>query len=155
MTMIPPDAGLQLVLEGETDILVRRSFAHPPARVWRALTEPDLIRRWMAPPGLMTGCEMDLRPGGSFRFDWPEFHFSGPILAVEAPNRMVHVEHFNGDTSRGPEITTELQATAGGSRMTMRMRYADAEERAAAIEAGMTDGYDAVYDRLADLLPDA
>jgi len=57
---------LQVALEGETDIVVRRDFTHPPARVWRALTEPALIRQWMASQDDMTRCEMDLRPGGAF-----------------------------------------------------------------------------------------
>ena len=38
---------LQLVLDGETDIIIRRDFTHPPARVWRALTEPALIQQWL------------------------------------------------------------------------------------------------------------
>ena len=100
----------------------------------------------------MTRCEMDLRPGGSFHYAWAEFYFSGPILAVDAPHHMTHVEHFNGDTSSGPTITTDLVARGTGTRMTMVMRYASAETRAAAIEAGFTDGYDEVYGRLEDLL---
>ena len=96
----------------------------------------------------MTRCEVDLRPGGSFHYEWPEFFFSGPILAVDAPHHMVHVEHFNGDTSAGPTITTDLVARGTGARMTMVMRYANAEARAAAIEMGFTDGLDEVYGRL-------
>jgi uncharacterized protein YndB with AHSA1/START domain len=143
---------LQFVLDGETDIVVRRDFNHPPARVWRALTEPALIRRWMAAKDDLKRCEVDLRPGGSFHYEWTEFFFSGPILAVDAPHHMTHVEHFNGDTTSGPSITTDLVAHGTGTRMTMVMRYASAEARAAAIEAGFTDGYDEVYGRLEDLL---
>jgi len=150
--MIPDLAKLQLVLDGETDIIVRRDFTHPPARVWRALTEPHLIRQWMSSSDTMTRCEVDLRPGGSFLYEWPEFFFAGPILAVEAPHHMVHVEHFNGDTSSGPTITTDLAARGTGSRMTMVMRYANAAARAAAIEMGFTDGYDEVYGRLEALM---
>lgn len=139
---------LQLVLGGDTDVIVRRDFTHSPARVWRALTEPALIRQWMSSRDDMTRCEMDLRPGGSFHYEWPEFFFSGPILEVDAPRRMVHVEHFNGDTSSGPTITTDLAAHGTGTRMTMVMRYADAEARAAAIEAGFTDSFDEVLGRL-------
>ena len=73
---------LQLVLDGETDIIIRRDFTHPPARVWRALTEPALIQQWL---GAMKRCEMDPRPGGAFHYEWEEFSFSGPILAVDAP----------------------------------------------------------------------
>jgi uncharacterized protein YndB with AHSA1/START domain len=46
---------LQLVLDGETDICIRRDFTHPPARVWRGLTEPALIRQWMASKAVRGG----------------------------------------------------------------------------------------------------
>src|SRR5690349_9884734 len=93
-------ADLQVALDGETDFVVRRTFTHPPARVWRALTEPALIRRWMGSDD-MTRCEMDLRPGESFHYGWEAFYFSGPVLAVDAPHHMTHVEHFNGDMASG------------------------------------------------------
>jgi uncharacterized protein YndB with AHSA1/START domain len=152
MNMALDAAELQLTLEGETDIVVRRDFSHPPARVWRALTEPALIRKWMGANDTMTRCEMDLRPGGSFHWAWEEFYFSGPILAVDAPRHMIHVEHFNGDTSSGPTITTDLAARGKGTRMTMVMRYASSEARAAAIANGFTDGLDEVYGRVEALL---
>jgi uncharacterized protein YndB with AHSA1/START domain len=136
---------LQLVVDGETDIIIRRDFTHPPARVWRALTEPALIQQWLEG---MKRCEMDLRPGGSFRYEWPEFTFSGPILEVDAPRHLTHVEHFSGDPSYHVEITTDLIARGTGTRMTMVMRYANAEARAAAIKTGFTDGLDDVYGRL-------
>ena len=136
---------LQLVLDGETDIIIRRDFTHPPARVWRALTEPALIQRWL---GEMKRCEMDPRPGGTFHYEWEEFFFWGPILAVDAPHHMIHVEHFSGDASYRVEITTDLVARGTGTRMTMVMRYANAEARAAAIANGFTDGLDEVYGKL-------
>ncbi len=154
MTMALDLTKMQLVMEGETDIIIRRDFSHPPARVWRALTEPALLRQWMAVERFpMTRCEVDLRPGGSFHYEWANgeghsFFFSGPFLTLDPPHRMVHVEHFNGDTAMAAEITTELAALGTGTRMTMRMHYADAEARAAAIATGMTDGMDEVYARL-------
>jgi uncharacterized protein YndB with AHSA1/START domain len=136
---------LQLVLDGETDIIIRRDFTHPPARVWRALTEPALIQQWL---GGMKRCEMDPRPGGTFHYEWEEFSFSGPILAVDAPHHMIHVEHFSGDASYQVEITTDLAARGTGTRMTMVMRYANAEARAAAIANGFTESLDEVYGKL-------
>lgn len=148
---------LQLTEHGETDILVRRSFAHPPARVWRVMTDAALIPEWMASSDAMTRCEIDLRPGGSFYYEWrgdggPGFYFSGPILTVKAPHHMVHVEHFNGDMASGTTVITDLAAEGAGTRMTITMRYADAQARADAVEIGMTDGFDGVYDRLEALL---
>lgn len=139
----------QLVLDGDTDVVIRRSFSHPPARVWRALTEPALIRQWLSPD--LTDCQIDARSGGSFRYDWPQFFFSGPILEADAPHRMVHVEHFNGDTTQGPTVTTTLTAEGSGTRMTVVMRYRDATARALAIEQGFTDGITEVYGRIQNL----
>jgi uncharacterized protein YndB with AHSA1/START domain len=142
-----PDTHLSL--DGDTDVVIRRRFSHPPVKVWRALTEPALIRQWLSPD--LIACEMDTRPGGSFRYDWPAFFFSGPILEADAPRRMVHVEHFNADTTRGPTVTTTLTTDGSGTRMTVVMRYKDAAERATAIEQGFTDGIDMVYGRIEDL----
>jgi uncharacterized protein YndB with AHSA1/START domain len=140
----------QLSLDGETDVVIRRRFSHAPARVWRALTEPDLIRRWLSPD--LTECRMDARPGGSFHYAFPDFFFSGPVLDADPPHRMVHVEHFNGDTTRGPTVTTTLTPDGSGTAMTVVMRYPDAAARATAIEQGFTDGIDQVYGRIEELI---
>lgn len=145
MTLHPP----QLSLDGETDVTLRRSFFHPPAKVWRALTEPALIRQWLSPD--LTDCQIDPRAGGSFHYAWPQFFFSGPILEADPPHRMVQVEHFNGDTTQGPTVTTTLAPDGTGTRMTVVLRYRDAAARAAAIEQGFTDGIADVYGRIADL----
>jgi uncharacterized protein YndB with AHSA1/START domain len=139
----------QLSIDGDTDVTIRRSFNHPPSKVWRALTEPALIRQWLSPD--LSACQMDARPGGSFRYDWTKFFFSGPVLEADPPHRMVHVEHFNGDTSQGPTVTTTLAAEGSGTRMTVVMRYRDAAARAAAIEQGFTDGIAEVYGRIEEL----
>ncbi|HYE45760.1 MAG TPA: SRPBCC domain-containing protein [Caulobacter sp.] len=138
-------------LEGDTDVIVRRDFTHPPARVWRALTEPALIRQWLGSNDLLR-CEMDARTGGSFHFEWKAFHFSGPVLAADPPRRLVFVEHFNGDTTASPTLTTDLAPHGTGTRMTQVRRYASAEARAAAIAAGFNDGMDEVYARLEAVL---
>lgn len=149
---------LQTALVGDTDILCRRDFRHPPAKVWRALTELALIRQWMAVDGHpMTRCEIDPRPGGSFHYEWAgpdgtSFFFSGPVVDVRPPHHMTHVEHFNGDPAMAAHITTDLAPQGSGTRMTMVMRYATAEARAGAIATGMTDGMDQVYAKL-DALP--
>ncbi len=149
---------LQTVLDGETDIIVRRDFSHSPARVWRALTEPQLIRQWMAVGDYpMTRCEIDPRAGGTFHYEWGgadgnSFFFSGPVLKVEPPYHMSHIEHFNGNPAMAASITTDLAPHDGGTRMTMVMRYDSAEARAAAVATGMTDGMEEVYGKL-DALP--
>ncbi len=139
---------LQLVLDGETDVIVRRNFTHPPARVWRALTEPELIPLWMS----SQRCEMDVRPGGSFRYEFDQFTFYGPILKVDAPRHMTQVQHFSKDPAYRVEVTIDLVARGTGTRMTYLMRYADAGARASAIADGFTDGLDEVFGRIEAVL---
>src|SRR5262249_37620569 len=48
------------VTTGERAIRLDEFLAHPPARVWRALTDPDLLARWLMPN--------DFRPAAGHRF---------------------------------------------------------------------------------------
>jgi uncharacterized protein YndB with AHSA1/START domain len=51
------------------DLTVERVVNVSPERAWAAWTEPDHLRKWYAPaPGVISECEIDLRPGGVFRF---------------------------------------------------------------------------------------
>ena len=50
------------------DLVLERTLDAPRELVWRAWTDPDLLKRWFAPrPYEISEVEMDLRPGGIFR----------------------------------------------------------------------------------------
>ena len=41
----------------------------PPDAIWRAWTTPALLMQWFCPrPWSVVECDIDLRPGGVFRF---------------------------------------------------------------------------------------
>ena len=49
-------------------VRLRRTIFATPDRVYRAWLDPDLLRRWLAPPGfVVTRVEVDERPGGRWR----------------------------------------------------------------------------------------
>ena len=51
------------------DITMTREFAAPPALLYRAFSEPDLLKKWLGPKRLkMTIDNYDLRHGGSYRY---------------------------------------------------------------------------------------
>src|SRR3546814_14654352 len=58
-------------------VIVEREFAHPPAKVWRALTQPHLVAEW-----LMAG-DVASTPGHRFRSCAARGPVAYQVLAVD------------------------------------------------------------------------
>jgi uncharacterized protein YndB with AHSA1/START domain len=142
----------------DTSIVVRRDFGAPPDRVWRALTEPEHMRRWLSNDQYpMITCEMDVRVGGRFRWvfatpDGAGMGVSGSFEQVDRPRLLVSTEKF--DDFPGPSVNTlELEARGEGrTSMTLTIRYPDREIRDGWVASGMSDGLGQGYDRLDEVL---
>ena len=121
----------QVSFPSDTEVRVTRDFAAPRTLVWQAHTDPKLVTRWMlGPPGWsMPVCEMDVRPGGKYRWRWcsddngKEFGFFGEFLEVDAPARMKHEENYDpgdvGGEAVGPVVPGAhcfRRYAAGGDR---------------------------------------
>lgn len=69
------------------DLVLERMLDAPRELVWRAWSDPELVKRWWAPRPYQTPeCEMDLRPGGAFytRMTGPDgFDVSGTGCFLE------------------------------------------------------------------------
>ncbi|MBA2360452.1 MAG: SRPBCC family protein [Actinobacteria bacterium] len=144
----------------DREVVATRMFDAPRELVWDAVTKPEHLRQWMLGPDgwEMPICEIDLQPGGAYRYGWAEagtganpFELSGEFREIDPPERIVHTEQFGGE---GPEaiITLELVEEAGKTRMTTTMLYPSKEIRDQVLETGMTEGAGKSYDRLADYL---
>ena len=84
---------LTLKTEGDRHVVVTRRFAAPPEAVYRAHTEPKLIRKWMLGPEgwTMPVCVCDARPGGKFRYEWADckgggFYITGEFIELPRPS---------------------------------------------------------------------
>jgi uncharacterized protein YndB with AHSA1/START domain len=144
----------QVTLPSEREVKVVRSFKAPRALVYRAYTEPELLRRWLlGPPGWsMPVCEMDLRVGGPYRWRWRsdkdgrEFGFSGTFREVAPPAKLTHSQTFDpgttGESSSGGDalITVTFAEEGGITTVTTLMDFGSREGRDAAVATGMTDG---------------
>ena len=147
---------LTVALSGDTQIKIIRRFAAPPALVYRAHVEPDLIRQWMTGPEgwTMPECRFEAQPGGTMFMRWvgPDgfgFHATGEILEVAPGARLVHVERmFLPDPTPDNHVETRFQADGGGTLMTVTMTVATAEARTAMLATGMTDGMEDSYARI-------
>ena len=155
-------ATLQVSTPNDLEVVVTRTFNAPRALVFRAYTEPDLLKRWLLgpPDWTMPVCEVDLRVGGRYRYEWagPDgdtLAMGGVFKEIAPPERLVTTELFDEDWTGGETTNTlVLEERDGKTTITNTVRYASKEARDAALQTGMTDGMETGYKRLDDLLPE-
>ena len=65
-------ATVEVTTPSETSVAVTRVFDAPAQLVWDAHTKPELIQRWLTgyEGWSLPVCEVDLRVGGSYRYEW-------------------------------------------------------------------------------------
>jgi uncharacterized protein YndB with AHSA1/START domain/catechol 2,3-dioxygenase-like lactoylglutathione lyase family enzyme len=145
-------------LPSDLEIQIRRTFAAPRALVFDCYTKPEHVPHWMTgPPGwTMPVCEIDLRPGGAYRYvlrgdDAAEMTLTGTFSEVQRPLRVVATESWGPGW---PETVSTLTFTAAGSHteVTTLVRYPSQEARDAALQSGMREGLEAGFGSLESYL---
>jgi len=151
---------LKIAAQGEREIVMTREFNASRALVFEAFTKPELLRRWLlGPPGWsMVVCEVDLRPGGAYRYLWrhtdgKELGLRGVFREVTPPERIVQTERFDDPWYPGEALLTSAFSERGGkTTLTVTIQYESRAGRDSVLKSGMERGVRASYDRLAELL---
>jgi uncharacterized protein YndB with AHSA1/START domain len=152
-----PDAtNLDVATPGEHDLVMTRRFDAPRSLVFDAWTKPEMVRRWMLGPDgwTMPICEIDLRVGGRYRCVWRndaghEFGVGGEYREIVAGEKLVATEQFEPAWYCGGATVSKLLIERNGeTTVTLAVRYDDPEARRRALEADMSKGVAASFDRL-------
>lgn len=150
--------GLTVRAVSGTDLLITRAFAAPRRLVFDAFTRPELLRRWHGARGWhLVVCEIDLRPGGAWRFvsrgpEGAELGHGGVFHEVDAPGRLVQSEVHDSWAVGEALITTVFDERDGRTTMTTTMRYSSREIRDSVLRTPMRRGVGEAYDRLDEML---
>lgn len=150
----------------DLDLLLERHIKVPPAKVWRAWTEPELLMQWFCPrPWQTTKAEIDLRPGGRFltRMEGPgpdgqmmSQESEGCFLLIDPERRLVWTDALAADwrPNPAPFMTGDLTFTPDGDGTAFRalVRHADAESRRKHDEMGFSGGWNTAADQLEELM---
>ena len=141
------------------EIRMTRLFDAPRHLVFDAMTKPEHVRRWWGCLGdgySVPVCEIDLRPGGSWRFvnrhPKGEAAFHGEYREITPPSRLVFTEIFEDFPDTVSVVTTEFADENGKTRMTATVQYPSKDVRDMVIASGMSTGAGISYDRLEDLV---
>ena len=144
----------------DREVQAIRLFNAPRELVFKALTTPDLLMRWMHGPNgwTLAVCEVDLRVGGAFRHVWRkangrEIPMGGVFREIVPPARIVHAELFDEDWTGGETVvTTTLAEHAATTTLTVTVLYVSKAARDAALQTNFAAGMEAGYDMLAEML---
>ena len=150
-----------VTLPNDTQILITREFDAPAHLVYRASTEPELIKRWWAGKrGEVTSVEIDLRVGGRWRQvmvtnDGMEVAFHGTYREIVPDERLVTTELYEGvpgATEDDATINTVTFADANGrTTLTTLVECRTKEIRDAIIDSGMEGGMQEAFDKLEEV----
>lgn len=149
-------------------IHIRRTYTAAAARAWWAWTDPGAIVQWWGPQGwTATVHEMDVRPGGRWRFQIaPADSSAAPVRSIATyrdvvpATRLTYDDTFADDRWQpdGPDVfATAVTFTPAGAGCTVEVAasFPDAESLKRAVELQMAEGYGEALDRLDDLLAPA
>jgi len=144
----------------DREIAMTRVFNAPRHLVFGALSKPELVKQWLlGPPGwTMPVCEIDLRVGGAYRFQWrgpdgTEMGTRGVFREIASPERFVATERFDDPWYTGESlITYVLVERSGKTTLTLTVLYESREARDGVLKSGMEKGVAMSYDRLEQLL---
>ncbi len=149
---------LHVEFTGEREMRMSREFDAPRDLVFRAYTEPEHLKRWWGRAGsTLSVCEVDLRPGGAWRFverqsDGEEYAFHGVYREVLRPEALTYTFVF--DPIPDMESIDALTFEDLGGRTLLRgiSTFPTAEALESMRESGMTDGMRESMDRLEERL---
>lgn len=147
-----------VTLPSDTEILITRRFEAPRALVWEALTTPRHLLRWWGPSWCpLVSCEVDLRPGGRWRYvsrgdDGQELAWSGEYREIVVGERIVSTEVFEAFPDAGSVNTMTLDEADGITTLQTLVVHSSKEHRDGHVHSGMEAGMQETFDRLEDLL---
>jgi uncharacterized protein YndB with AHSA1/START domain len=147
---------------GEQTLLIEREFDAPRDKVFKALTQKDLVEKWWVGPGYeVTIEELDARNGGSWKFvqtnkAGQEFSFHG-VYHLVSPELIIQTTEFDGMPEPGHVgmERVELQdISKGRTKLVSIGSFATVEDRDGLIASGMEEGMQNTYNKLDEVLRD-
>ena len=148
-----------MTMPSDREIQLTRLFNAPRDLVFKAMTSCEHISKWLGPRSLtMVSCEMDFRPGGSYRYvhrsaDGSEFGFHGEVREIDPPRRVVQTFEFELMPGHISVETLTLEEVDGKTKLTVRSLFSSTEDRDGMASSGMEAGVRDSYDRLEEYLP--
>lgn len=141
------------------DLVISRVLRAPRAALWRAWSDPELLKQWWCPkPWTTEVLAFDMRPGGAFHtiMRGPDGGVSdnpGCFLEIVPAERLVMTSMLTGDWRPqtpwlGFTAIITMEDEGDGCRYTARVMHPDEATRDKHEEIGFFDGWNTVIGQL-------
>lgn len=147
----------RVTLPGDREIRTERIFDAPRDVVWRAYTEPELLRQWWGRGNRLEIEKFELERGGHWRFvehsSEGEHGFEGRFREITPKERIVMTFEWDGMPGHVIIETAALEELGDGrTRVVTTSLFHTPEERDGMVAAGMEQGLNESYAALDRLL---
>jgi uncharacterized protein YndB with AHSA1/START domain len=159
VSSVANSGSFKVTTPSDREIVLTRLFDAPRQLVFDAMTRPEHVRRWW---GILddrysvTVCDIDLRPGGAWRFvgrhPKGEVAFNGVYREIAPPDRLVFTEIFEPFPDVESVVSSVFTEEDGKTRLTATCTYPSIDVRDMVVKSGMEKGAAISYDRLEDLV---
>lgn len=162
--------------DNKDGIVIERIFDAPRAMVWKAWTDPEMIKKWWGPEGFTApSIKVDLRVGGKYIFamhgpkgsEWDKDMYSSGVYKEVVPHeKLVSTDYFSDENGNKMKPTDYGQDTGFPSEMTVTVTFEDMDggktkltityprpeneqHFQAMLKSGMKEGWNSSLDKLA------
>lgn len=164
---------------GQEDIVISREFDAPRERVWKAWTDPELLKRWWGPEHFTApSIKIDLRVGGKYVYAMRgpagspfdvDMYSAGVFKEIVPHQKLVVTDYFSdkdgnlidpSESGMSPDFPKETTYTIlfediGKGRTRLSLVFPRPESEAqyqAVLKSGMTEGWNSSLNKLAEVL---
>jgi len=162
-----------------SEIVITREFDAPRERVWKAWTDPEMVKRWWGPEQFTApSIKIDLRVGGKYIFamrgpagtEWDKDMYSAGVYKEIVPNeKLVVTDYFSDENGnklppaqygQDAAFPSEMKVTVlfeeiekGKTRLSIVYPKPETEAQfQALLKSGMQEGWNSSLNKLAEAL---
>ena len=156
-------------MPSEQTFAISRLINAPRALVFKAWTDPKHLAQWWGPDKFTVPvCEMDVRPGGSYRIvmrspEGEEYPLKGVYRDIIQPERLMLTENWEEHPAKWQDLLLKYGAgkasnealdlvtfedRSGKTLLTIKTLFDSVTVRDAMVKMGMTEGWAQSLDRL-------